>query len=254
MGLSEEAAKKRVQRAVGKLREKLSGKGVEVATGSLGAMVLAHAVEGMEGGTAGLVERVMAGIGGGVGNGTAGLIAKGAEKMMVWAKVKVAAVVVGVALGGVISVGLLAQAAAVKSTEAGIQVIVPDGRPAAGAAMYPITPHGPYLGDPGGPTSRPATGERKVDAQGYCSINGFSSDTTGVVFVHADGFKVVELADLDKTKQVKLDAWGRIEGTIGPQSPLTQREGPTHSSARTAAQGHVVFAICCRSGGWHLRI
>ena len=53
-----------------------------------GAMVLAHAVEG---GSAGLVEKVMAGIGGGVGNGTAGLIAKGAMKMMVMAKVKVAA-------------------------------------------------------------------------------------------------------------------------------------------------------------------
>ena len=100
LGLSEEAAKKRVQRAVGKLREKLSGKGVEMEAGSLGAMVLAHAAGGgggMEGGAAGLVEKVMAGIGGGGGNGTAGLIAKGAEKMMVWAQVKVAAVV-GIAL------------------------------------------------------------------------------------------------------------------------------------------------------------
>ncbi len=93
MGINERAAQKRVDRAVGKLREKLAGKGVEVEAGSLGAMVLAHAVEGgMEGGAAGLVEKVMAGIGGGGGNGTAGLIAKGAEKMMVWAKVKVAAV------------------------------------------------------------------------------------------------------------------------------------------------------------------
>ena len=86
LGLSEKAAQKRVERAVGKLREKLSGKGVEVEAGSLGAMVLAHAVEG---GAAGLVEKVMAGIGGGGGNGTAGLIAKGAMKMMVWTKVKV---------------------------------------------------------------------------------------------------------------------------------------------------------------------
>ncbi len=57
-------------------------------------MVLAHAVEGvggMGGGAAGLVEKVMAGIGGGISNGTAGLIAKGAEKMMVMAKVKAAA-------------------------------------------------------------------------------------------------------------------------------------------------------------------
>ena len=53
MGIEEEAAKKRVQRAVGKLREKLAGKGVEVEAGSLGAMVLAHAVEGVEGGAGG---------------------------------------------------------------------------------------------------------------------------------------------------------------------------------------------------------
>ncbi len=90
LGISEDAAQKRVERAVGKLREKLAGKGVEVEAGSLGAMVLAHAVEG---GPAGLVEKVMAGIGSGAGNGTAGLIAKGAEKMMVMAKVKVTAVV-----------------------------------------------------------------------------------------------------------------------------------------------------------------
>ena len=66
LGISEKAAQKRVERAVGKLREKLAGKGVAVEAGSLGAMVLAHAVEGgMEGGAAGLVEKVMAGIGGG---------------------------------------------------------------------------------------------------------------------------------------------------------------------------------------------
>ena len=96
LGISEKAAQKRVERAVGRLREKLAGKGVEVEAGSLGAIVLAHAAGGGGGGAAGLVEKVMAGIGGGgAGSGTAGLIAKGAEKMMVWAKVKVAAVVLG---------------------------------------------------------------------------------------------------------------------------------------------------------------
>ena len=102
LGISEKAAQKRVERAVGKLREKLAGKGVEVEAGSLGAMVLAHAVEGgMEGGAAGLVEKVMAGIGDGGGNGTAELIAKGAMKMMVMAKVKVVAVAaIGLTLAG----------------------------------------------------------------------------------------------------------------------------------------------------------
>ena len=108
LGISEDAAQKRVDRAVGKLREKLAGKGVAVEAGSLGAMVLAHAAGGgggMEGGAAGLVEKVMAGIGDGAGNGTAGLIAKGAEKMMVWARVKVAVVVVttGLLVGGTIA-------------------------------------------------------------------------------------------------------------------------------------------------------
>ncbi len=99
LGISEDAAQKRVERAVGKLREKLSGKGVEVEAGSLGAMVLAHAATG---GPVGLVEKVMAGIGGGITNGTAGLIAKGAMKMMVMAKVKVvAACAAGVLVAGV---------------------------------------------------------------------------------------------------------------------------------------------------------
>ena len=123
LGLSEEAAKKRVQRAVGKLREKLSGKGVAVEAGSLGAMVLAHAAGGgMEGGAAGLVEKVMAGIGGGGGgNGTAGLIAKGAEKMMVWTKVKVAAVLLLCAVGvgaGAVALSQVAPGAARPAMEA----------------------------------------------------------------------------------------------------------------------------------------
>ena len=87
------------------------GRGVEVEAGSLGAMVLAHAAGGgggMEGGAAGLVEKVMAGIGGGGGNGTAGLIAKGAEKMMVWAKVKVVAAVIVLMVAAGVGVGIAA--------------------------------------------------------------------------------------------------------------------------------------------------
>lgn len=96
LGVSEEAARKRVDRAVDRLRENLAAKGVEAQSVSLSGLVLANAAEG---GPPGLVEQVLAEVGGGIESSTAGGIAKGAAKMMVMAKVKVAAwVVVGTAL------------------------------------------------------------------------------------------------------------------------------------------------------------
>ena len=103
LGLSEEAARKRVERAVGMLRGMLEKKGVTGTTAGLSAVLVANVVGQMP---ERLLQKVMAGIGGGAGNGTAGLIAKGAEKMMVMAKVKVAAVcvlcAVAMAIGGVV--------------------------------------------------------------------------------------------------------------------------------------------------------
>ena len=75
----------------------------------------------------GWVEKVMAGIGGGAGNGTAGLIAKGAEKMMVMAKVKVAAVVAV----GLLGVGLWAGAAGSGTQPASRSVAAAQTSPAA---------------------------------------------------------------------------------------------------------------------------
>ena len=91
LGVSEEAASKRVQRAVEKLRGVLAKKGVMAGAAGLG-VVMAEKVTAAA--PAGLVEAVTAAVGSG-GTGSAGVIAKGVIKMMAWAKMKVAAMVWG---------------------------------------------------------------------------------------------------------------------------------------------------------------
>lgn len=91
IGTGEDAAKKRVQRAVERLRGLLAKKGVTARVGALG-MVMTEKVT--EAAPAGLVDTLVAtSAAGGGGAGSAGVIAKGALKMMVWANMKVAAAI-----------------------------------------------------------------------------------------------------------------------------------------------------------------
>lgn len=87
LGIGEEAARKRVERSVGKLRDRLAAKGVAVEAASLAGAMLVHAAEG---GPVELAGKVVAGISDGPG-GAAQAIAEGAGKMMAVAKVKAAA-------------------------------------------------------------------------------------------------------------------------------------------------------------------
>ncbi len=87
VGIGEEAAKKRVQRAVEKLRGMLEGQGVTAGATGLGVVMAERVTEAMD---AGAVQRFIEAAKGG-GAGAAGLIAKGAMKMIAWAKAKVAA-------------------------------------------------------------------------------------------------------------------------------------------------------------------
>ncbi|GEM_PF-6803908 len=96
LGISEEAARKRVDRAVEKLRGLLAKKGITGTTAGLSAVLVGNVVERMP---EGLAEGIMKAIGG--GNPVASGIAKGAMKMMVFAKAKVAAmIVVGILAAG----------------------------------------------------------------------------------------------------------------------------------------------------------
>lgn len=110
LGVSEEAARKRVNRAVDRLRQHLAARGVEAQSLGLSALILARATES---GPEGLVTRIVASVREGIGAGTAGGIAQGAGKMMVMAKVKVAAVLIAASLGaGAVALSQIAQGAA----------------------------------------------------------------------------------------------------------------------------------------------
>lgn len=87
MGTSEEAARKRVDRAVSKLRYQLAHKGIEIQSMSLSAMMLSQATDGA---TAALVNKLAQVASKNIGHGTASGIAQGATKMMMLAKLKLA--------------------------------------------------------------------------------------------------------------------------------------------------------------------
>ena len=106
MGLSEKAAQKRVERAVGKLRGILEKKGVRGTMAGLSAVLVGNVVGQMP---AGLAEKIVLAVGSGGGNSVAAGIAKGAMKMMTYAKVKVAAVMIAT---GLLAVGIIAAAVA----------------------------------------------------------------------------------------------------------------------------------------------
>lgn len=97
-GIGEEAARKRIDRALAKLRERLAARGVPLAAESLGAMILAHAAADAP---AGLVQSVSTAIN--TAGTSASPIAAAAAKTMLAAKVKVAAVAL-IAIAGVAGV------------------------------------------------------------------------------------------------------------------------------------------------------
>ncbi|GEM_PF-2183803 len=100
LGISEEAARKRVERAVEKLRGMLEKKGISGTTAGLSAVLVGNVVREAP---ASLVEGVMRAVGG--GNPVASAIARGAMRLMRMATLKVAALVVAVmALAGVLAV------------------------------------------------------------------------------------------------------------------------------------------------------
>ncbi|HEY8667634.1 MAG TPA: sigma-70 family RNA polymerase sigma factor [Tepidisphaeraceae bacterium] len=89
LGVSEEAARKRVGRAVEKLRGMFAGKGMVLGAGVLAGGLLANVTQAAPVGLgATVVAAVTQGVA--VASGPA-MIAKGAMKMMAWAKIKIAA-------------------------------------------------------------------------------------------------------------------------------------------------------------------
>lgn len=94
MGISEDAAKMRISRAVAKLRQLLAGQGVDISPAALAAVVPIYATPAAP---ASLMAMASSAALGSVAE-TPALIAKGALHMMTMAKIKAAAVVLGIVL------------------------------------------------------------------------------------------------------------------------------------------------------------
>src|SRR5258706_2376680 len=98
MGVTREAAKQRLFRAIEKLRERLGGKGATAPAGAaLAALIGTRAVEAAPVGLAGSTVAA-ATVSGTSGSAVAFGIAKGTVNVMAWAKVKIAATVAAAAL------------------------------------------------------------------------------------------------------------------------------------------------------------
>jgi RNA polymerase sigma factor (sigma-70 family) len=117
LGASEDAAEKRVSRALEKLRKFLARRGVSFTTTIIAGTLTAHSVQAAPAGLAQAVTAVAAAKGAAAGTSTLTLV-KGVLKIMAWTKMKTA-VLVGTGLllaGGAITLGLTQTAADEKPT------------------------------------------------------------------------------------------------------------------------------------------
>jgi RNA polymerase sigma factor (sigma-70 family) len=137
LGITETVARKKVSRAVEKLRSFFRRKGVVVPAALLAATLSANTVLAAPAGLAGSVTAAAVAKGGVVLAPKIGLIAKGAIKMMMWAKLKMAAAcLVAVTVSG----------AALPTV---VHVIAGENKPAKTAAaeakmLYPIEQNGKW--------------------------------------------------------------------------------------------------------------
>jgi hypothetical protein len=129
MGISEEAAKKRVQRAVLRLRQIMVKKGTAVGAAGL---VTAMASQLTQAAPAGLVESTLAASTGAAKGTAAGMIAHSAGRLFWWAKMKLAAMVLLVGAGGAATCGIIVYALPTQSAST--------STPLAAPAPAPINP------------------------------------------------------------------------------------------------------------------
>lgn len=127
MGTSEEAARKRLARAMDRLRATLAGKGIAACVGGLGVVMAANVSQAAP---AGLAQATVA-MAHGAASTSASTLAGSVAKTLFWAKLKIAAAVAIVATGvtGATVVGISASSSA-RTT--------PAGTPAAQIAAGPV--------------------------------------------------------------------------------------------------------------------
>ncbi|GEM_PF-4509202 len=199
MGSSEEAARKRVERAVEKLRGMFMKKGFAPSVGGLMVVLAAHQAQAAPAGLVGSISA--AAISGGAG--TSAILAKGVMTVMVWAQVKVSAVVLGM---------LVAAAGGVVAAQMQLSPTTSQSRPAGEAGM---TTHVYELTDLAWPDAIGTQGAADVASRvvGGTASGGVSRDQ-----------QLKDLADLIR-ETIGRGSWegqGAGRGTIRPVPQYAQ--------------------------------
>jgi len=219
LGTSEEAAQKRVSRAVERMRELFAKRGVTVGASGL---VIALSTHGVQAAPAGVSASITA----------AAVLTKSTATITTALTAKaLAATIASVAILGVGTQFLLSQnkkapnpiPAETTATASAVTGILksPDGQPLPNAAVYLSTGFVPV----------PVYAEpsKKVQATRTSAAGRFSFGedpaNRAVIVVHEKGYGQATVADLAKTPELVLQPWAKIEGIL--------REGSTPLAAQT---------------------
>jgi RNA polymerase sigma factor (sigma-70 family) len=147
MGLSEEAAKKRVSRALLKLRRIFSRNGVTLPAAALAvALASIPAIAAPPALATSVTTGALAAVNGAAVAGTSVALAKGAMKAMLWLKLKLAGTVAATACALMVGTALLVPAALARPEDSSVAVkLTPSNAPAPAPAPQELLPVDDYM-------------------------------------------------------------------------------------------------------------
>jgi RNA polymerase sigma factor (sigma-70 family) len=241
IGISEEAARKRVSRAVERMRDYFHSKGVALSIAALTTFLASRSVEAAP-------QALAASVTGGANIAAASAagagIAKGAAAMMTWAKIKIAALwLVGAAVlgsAGAVTVHEVArhraQVAAPKSPPTlPANPAIAVAAPAAGAGQKTPAQSDVIEGFVRAPDDAPLPGAEVFIATKTASVqildakwpnstivtdaNGHFAATAPkgpwmLVIRHISGYAQITPEEFAQSKEIWLAPWGRVEGKV----------------------------------------
>jgi RNA polymerase sigma factor (sigma-70 family) len=253
LGISDDAAQKRVNRALERMRHFFAARGVAVSAAAVTSAIAAHAVQAAPAGLASnLIGASLAGVGGQAGFSAALEV----FKMMILTKLKSTAGVMLLAAllsftGTAIVVRMLLDAnrtAAVAATDQPATaaftlrgtVRTPDGKPLAGALVRAATPQATvrlYQTTNATPTTNSTVASTSVrgavsnllarparqapstntaaDGSFVIGLSEFPKDGLAAVVVNSDeGYALVTAEELAANSDVMVQPWARIEGVL----------------------------------------
>jgi RNA polymerase sigma factor (sigma-70 family) len=228
LGMSEETARRRVSRAVEKLRSGFASRGIVMSAVALAAAFGTHAAQAAP---AGLALSLAALAKGAAGTSSSAAAAKGILKLMAWAKLKTAAIVGGAALlaAGTAAVVVKEVHANANYAVAGGSlegmVALPDGAPASNVTVYlcvkrqylDLMPDGqltpPMFELPQLKAEFTPSAQMRTGPDGRFVFNNWTAPAW-VVMSDENGFASIAVSNLNKETPITLKPMGTVSGTL----------------------------------------